>query len=78
MVNMQGAFLRKIPLPLLGKHEEKRYITQDMSELSGLGENVKGGLFFKKLFLKCKQVFKTQASTLHITFTSTGNSTNEQ
>lgn len=50
MVNMQGAFLRKIPLPLLGKHEEKRYITQDMSELSGLGENVKEDCFLKSYF----------------------------
>lgn len=34
-------------------------------------------LFSKKLFLRCKQVFKAQARILHIMFASTGNSANE-
>lgn len=37
----------------------------------------KGELFSKKLFLRCKQVFKAQARILHIMFASTGNSANE-
>ena len=52
MVNKQEAFPRKIPLPLSGKHEGKQYIyiTQDMSELSGLGEKVKENCFLKSYF----------------------------
>lgn len=46
-----------------------------MSWLRGKG---KGELFSKKLFLRCKQIFKAQARILHIIFASTGNSANER
>lgn len=50
MVNTQGVFLRKIPLPLVGKHEEKQYVTKDVNELSGLGEKVEENCFLKSYF----------------------------